>query len=403
MIKFLASDSRSIAPIFLIFFIGSYSLINYVPNVFLSVSIHSLVLLMLSTILILTNISKLKIENKIGNFLVFSLLIFISSLYVNFANTSLIILRSMILNFVCLAFVYFAGITNRSTLNDKLISFITIYVLLSAVLVVLQVFVSDKFYLSEYITTTLKIKYGLGFVSSPNLQGILLCYFTSILCVEYLISNKNNFYLLLAICFGLWCVFLSLSRAAWVSFFCVILVIFFKVIGQKKYFKKYLNIFFLLLVLIFSFKLIDTRLDTYISSKNNSTVQEIPLELPLGISTKNISFFSDFSSNTRLVSNSIAIEVVRDNFLWGVGLGEFPIFYEKNFLLLTEGFKKALDSRSKMTNHNSYLQILTELGGGFCVLLFYLIALTLVRGISAGIDSPKFKYPLGLLAVAFRC
>ncbi len=363
-------------------FVASYLLMNYVPTRFFSFSIHSFFLVLVSPYILFSMYRGLNSTFNVKKIFFFFLISLLCSFINNISHYDPIFLRAMLLNVICLFFILFAARDELNLLDNKLEIFLIFYLISSGLLVYLQIFSSDLFYISNFFSGTVKVKYGLGYASSPNLSGAIICWVTSIICAKYIVSKNNYLKYLVAIPFGIFALHFTLSDAALFSFFLVLLVLIFVAIKSAALRKKTLILTSLILLTMIAVKNTESDLDYYLkaSSINTST-----------INTSTI--------NTRVFAAKVAIDAILSHPLWGVGLGQFQYFYHEKNQDLSPESRNLLDSNTLMNPHNAYLQLLSELGLLTTLPFFLYLISILTKGLLANIESKYFQYSLGLLSV----
>lgn len=91
---------------------------------------------------------------------------------------------------------------------------------------------------------------------------------------------------------------------------------------------------------------------------------------PGGVGTHNS--VGDYSSASRLVTLQVAVKAVAEYPLTGLGLGQFPAYYEKHYAAYRTA-NDPVDPRAQLTPHNGYAQFVAEAGiPAFSALLVWL-------------------------------
>lgn len=82
----------------------------------------------------------------------------------------------------------------------------------------------------------------------------------------------------------------------------------------------------------------------------------------------------DYSSATRIVTLQVGLRALSEHPWTGIGLGRFPEYYQHHYHDVLAN--KVIDPRAKITPHNGYLQVITELGiPAFVALIFWISSL----------------------------
>lgn len=107
-----------------------------------------------------------------------------------------------------------------------------------------------------------------------------------------------------------------------------------------------------------------------------------------------------FSVNTRLFSLYVAKQVLVEHYaFWGIGLGQFPSYYEIYYKKLPPTLQARLDASSKVAAHNSFAQYIIEVGALPATFLLVLVGWALHRGLTSDAANPAFAYAVGLAGV----
>lgn len=397
----------------IIIYLTTYLFLPYAPSRFLKIAPHT-IMLFIFLILSLIGINKRSLINIRDNMplknqlVLFFSLFLLSALVVNNQFLSFEILRAYFFNFTCFIFIVFCGINCYELIDRRLIYLCMWFSILSGILILLQVFTSYNLYISYYLTGSEKFLFGLGFGNSPSIEGVLLVWSVLILSLGFYskrIEKNKKLIVYSAIILGALGIFYTLSRAAILSLLISYLVFFLKILIESKKIsdlkiKLVLSLIFLCFVLF-----MPSRLTHYIDLKVNGNlnlnyqnygyVEKTPKDFDL---FKPI--FNDFSINTRLFGLYVTKQILTKNFLWGCGLGCFPKEYEKIYSDFPKSVTQRLDYRPQMTPHNSFIQMLTEIGFIPSSIFFYIYFIALYRGLKSNLDSKYFKYSLGLFGVS---
>ncbi len=395
----------------IIIYLATYLFLPYAPSKFFKIAPHTIILfvfLILSLISInkpsLINIrDNMPLKNQLALFLI---LFLISALIVNNQFLSVEILRAYLFNFACFIFIVFCGINCYELTDRHLIYLCMWFSILSGILILFQVFTSYNLYISYYLTGSEKFTFGLGFGNSPSIEGVLLVWSILIVSLGFYSKRieKNKILIVYsAIILGALGIFYTLSRAAILSLLISYLVFFLKIrMENKKVFdfkiKLVLSLIFLCFVLVMPSRLthyIDVKVNGNLNNPSYSNFEKTPKDFDL---FKPV--FNDFSVNTRLFGLYVTKQILTKKFLWGCGLGCFPKEYEKIYNDFPKSVTQRLDYRSQMTPHNSFIQMLVEIGFIPSAVFFYIYFLAMYRGLKSNLDSGYFKYSLGLLGIS---
>lgn len=149
--------------------------------------------------------------------------------------------------------------------------------------------------------------------------------------------------------------YLTLSRAGWFALLVAIMVLIFRLYGNRRYFQQLiLHAVLAILIAVIAWAA-PTRIDSY---------------EPFGSQSSGRWIGDDYSSATRLVTLQVAAKAVMDYPMTGVGLGRFPEFYAEHYKNYLSDEK--VDQRDRVTPHNGYAQFIAEVGiPAFLILLVW--------------------------------
>lgn len=200
-----------------------------------------------------------------------------------------------------------------------------------------------------------------GFNSGPNFLANLIILFT-LLLIGFISKNiKNKWGIFFIILISLFCLILTFSKSIITFTLGILIILFFKIFKLKK------RIILLISSLFFIIYIFISHL---IVTSNNSNLQE---------SLKSTNFTSDkilyqynetiFIETGYTILNRIEIDIIRHNFLFGVGPGNF--YKQLNYYRKTGFYPNKLPD---FDPHSTYLGLFSENGiFGFSIFIFILI------------------------------
>lgn len=221
---------------------------------------------------------------------------------------------------------------------------------------ILQWIFGPAFYIPKYLGAPLVQIIPSGFTIYSSYSAITIAFLLIIVYAKLSLFRRiyfNNFYLI-SFLLGFIALYLSYSRAALgayiVSIFSIHLFLKLKKFHLINFLKlNFLAIFctFLLIIFVEPYSLkFDERYDLFDFNDVRSNLQQI---------TKGY----DRSINTRLVTFLTGTYAINQKPFFGIGLGQFSNFYEANHKKFTT---LDIDIRKQITPHNSFIQIISELG-----------------------------------------
>ncbi len=392
----------------LFFYLFSYFFMPYKPWSFF-ISFHSVLLLVGTALVFLQIVRRFYFKKSVFTpdiivLIIASLFFAISSMVFHLDLFSRAGVQPYILSFICFIFIKFA-IKNLDF--NQFYHWGNIYLILSGILILLQVNFGNMFYISGFFGKhgIIRISQGWGFADTPTLAGGIMAWFLSVSIAHYSFSFKKpmgvykEMFNLSAITFGALGLFYTLNRGAWIATFIGIFVlgiVFFLFKYPKKYFIR--SLLFIIFFIAFFMKFTNP---------------------PIAIMNDKISFFKTVayntdesikyaaSVNTRLRAWGLCIELIKEYPVWGIGLLQYPLYYEKIFpqklFVDAHGYLDPesgyLDPNPRQIPHNSYLYYMTEVGTLPAIPLFALFALIVIRGIRSTPKSKEFPFLIGLITI----
>ncbi len=339
-------------------------------------------------------------------FLVAVVLFLTSAVVVHYAHSSPEAIRAMMVAFASFLFVRVA--VSPEALPRFFILF-RYYLIASGILVLLQVFGGEKFYITEWFGGGVpSTKYGAGFSNFVSLGAVLMLWLLCALIGRMVLSDKegsvSDIADWLAVVLGTAGLYFALSRAAHLALFVALVYILAVAWYHRGRRRKGLTIVGVVCSVFALAVWLPNPLSGYMGIKHFG-----------GLSPRTTSFepakwwkegcgsisapTQNFSTNTRIVTSFVALDTLRSAPLWGIGLGEFRERYRECWMRIPAAEQSRLDSRARMTPHNAYLQYASEVGLlPFLGLAFWLLMMFAKarRGTQGDASIP---FVAGLLAV----
>jgi O-antigen ligase len=191
--------------------------------------------------------------------------------------------------------------------------------------------------------------------------------------------------------------YFMMSRAGWLGLFISSLVLFIRIKSNHSKKKSFFRALLLLFIVVSFAVILPSSVDKYEEAKLDKAFSLIhsPSGNAGGIEVGNLkkSDWFDYSINTRFVTTAVSLRVINEFPLFGIGMGNFPYYYSKNYKDLSDGLE--IDERSKMTPHNGYLQFLTEMGIlPFLFLVYFVFSLLRKSFLATRIDMIIISYSI---------
>ena len=294
-------------------------------------------------------------------------------------------------------------------LFEKTIVFLTCIV---SVLAIIQTFLPQSSINVYNAVSTPSLSFG-----NKNMFGHALIMLIPVVLTSVIYNQKRNFYYLLTIFLSLFTIFLINAMQLYVALFAMMIFmiiydfrtkdkILISAISNLKFLYGFLA--FLLFVSIYVYSVMN--ISTYKIAESNETnfvdkfffvQQEKIIGLKNGFKEFNILNSDVFSRNQRIPTWVNSLALIKDNFIFGLGAGQWGENYIKYYDSIIPdhlGFNHQLRARNP---HNEFIRIFSNLGLiGFVLVL--LIVFQSLKEIAKAINSPKFGssalgFTLGLI------
>lgn len=335
----------------------------------------------------------------------------ISAGLVHFAEFLRPNMQAYALSFLCFFFVR----TAIRNVNIKMLFIgMKAYLMVSGVLILLQICFAGVFYVAGLLGQTNfgKLTQGWGFGNTHIWAGGAIAWMLSIVLTKYAISYKDKFSLsadfidLCSVSLGAAGLFFTLNRGAWLGVALAMLLMAVIIIRAGLSVKRLLIGLAVMFVFTFACK-ITLRPDVYnmhekLSFFNTFMSKDEPDTLE---SARSVQIFpgengrvsvADPSSLTRLKAWGVAVDGIKKHPFWGLGIGQYPKFYEKAYPGLFKGLEPGqYDPNTKQIPHNSYLYYAFEAGLLPAAFLFLFIIMTLFNAFKLGAASTVFPFFVG--------
>lgn len=299
-------------------------------------------------------------------------------------------------SFLCFLFVRLAIADLR---QDLFYLAARIYLSVSGLLMLLQVNFAGGFYVPGFFGQTNfgKSCQAWGFANTHILAGGILAWLLSIMLARYAFrrerpeSLRAGLFDLVPMGLGAGGLLCTLSRGAWLGLAVGISVIFLKVLLAKIPKR---NFFTGLAVISGFFVLFD-----FLPHPGIPNVTEKLTFIGRVAVKPGTTILNDGSVNTRAKAWGVALDGILQSPLWGIGIGQYPAFYEKAFPTLFSGENGKFDPNPRQIPHNSYLYYAVETGLVPTFFLLVFIAAIFLRGWRAGSPEQVFPFLAGLAAI----
>ena len=321
---------------------------------------------------------------------------YISSCIIHFGEFSRAGVQAYTVSFLCLLFTRIAS----KKLNFAVLMFwMKLYLIASSTLILLQVNFSG-FDVAGCLGQLNSVKgaSGSGFASSHIFAGGAIAWMLSIVLARYAAAYKERLsvsaelFYLCAIGCGATGLFYTLNRGAWLAMALTILTIsgIFIYGGLRQ--KCLLKGFAVLCAFVAVF--------AFFAHPDVSRMREKLSFIGSVVKEPGRSVLNDASSLTRLTASVFALNLIKSHLYWGVGVRQYPRFYERAFPDLYKGLAEGrFDPTTMQTASNSYLYYAVEAGLLPAAFLFAFIAFVLIKGFQRGTVSEAFPIFIGGIAV----
>ena len=274
-----------------------------------------------------------------------------------------------------------------------------LYLSVSGLLMLLQVNFAGVFYVPGFFGQTNFGKFcqAWGFANTHILAGGILAWLLSITLAGYAFSPerpqklRSRFFDLVPMGLGAGGLLCTLSRGAWLGLAAGAAFIFLKLAITKK---PKGNFFRGLAVIAGFFILFD-----FLPHPGIPNLGEKITFIAQAAVKPEKAILNDGSVNTRAKAWGVAIDGIRQSPFWGIGIGQYPAFYEAAFPTLFAGEAGKFDPNPKQIPHNSYLYYAVEAGLIPTFFLLVFIGAVFLRGWRAGLPERVFPFLAGLAAV----
>ncbi|OGR43055.1 MAG: hypothetical protein A2X28_01925 [Elusimicrobia bacterium GWA2_56_46] len=331
------------------------------------------------------------------------------------------------ISFLC--FIFVRGAVRNLNLNALFFG-MKVYLIVSGILILLQIKFAGPFFVAGFggQMNSGKGVPGWGFGNTLIWAGGAMAWMLSIILTRYALScNEKSgirarLFDLSALGLGAIGLFYTLNRGAWVGMALAMLLLSGILIRAGLFQKSFLKGLAVLLFFV-SVSAVVLRPNIYkmheklsfIKSFMHADAYEISTKVPVadkGSIAEKVSFMEGFpekprqllandaSTLTRLRAWGVALDGIKTHPFWGLGIGQFPGFYEKAFPRLFPGLEWwEFDPNTKQIPHNSYLYYSVEAGLLPAAFLFLFIIILLVNAFRLGVRAPVFPFFIGAVTL----
>ncbi|MEK7722189.1 MAG: O-antigen ligase family protein, partial [Elusimicrobiota bacterium] len=270
------------------------------------------------------------------------------------------------------------------------------YLIVSCILILLQVTFAGPFFVAGFLGQMNFGKWtqGWGFGNTHIWAGGTIAWMLSIILTRYTLSHKEKLsistecFYLCSMGLGAVGLFYTLNRGAWVGMFLAMLVLAW-VFSRSDYPLRSLFKGLAVMFIFVSVCRLVIHPDVYKMREKMSFLQNVATH-------RRDMLADDAATLTRFKAWGVAFDGIRENPFWGLGVGQFPKYYEKTFPGLFQGLAAdKFDPNAKQIPHNSYLYYASEMGMLPAGFLFLFISMVLVSGFRSGVTAAVFPFFIG--------
>lgn len=245
-----------------------------------------------------------------------------------------------------------------------------------------QALIGEKLYFAGWLGAPRVSVYSSGMTIYSNYAAMMFLPLMLTILVLAIFLEKNAYFLLWF--FSCISLYFMMSRAAWLGLAVAMVTLFFRIRLDSKRRISFCKTIALLLLATSLAVALPSQVDNIEISNFNSLKKMIVSKIRnVGNSESSNQF--DYSTNTRFVTFAVSMKIIKEFPFWGIGVGNYPDFYSKNYKEFSRGIE--IDPRSKIPPHNGYLQLITEVGVPSFFALSFFIFLTIRRAyLLASID-----------------
>ena len=378
-----------------LYFVFPYKLLN------LPISLHSVVLLAGTMFLCFVKWAECKNNGRLFSaedvFLGVVILFFICSAFVvHYAGFSLAGFQPYMFSFLCF---YFVKETMETLRLSSISSAALLYLAVSGLLILLQVYAGDVFYIAKYFETSgiNPAHQGWGFANFHVVAGGIHMWLLSIVIAFFSLEDdpaRSRYVpqnlVIAGTALGSIGLYFAASRAAWLGMLFVYFLLFTFLLIYHKPMKRFLTIFLFALLSVVLANLIFAnktyRLDDKVGFAWNVAVS--PFE----------TLKTDVSAHTKLKAWKLAGVLILKHPVWGIGLDQFPAYYAKEYANI-DYKNENIDPELTINASSSYLSYMVEVGLLPALLLFALFGSVLIRGFKNRSDRTSLSYLIGFMGV----
>lgn len=298
---------------------------------------------------------------------------------------------------VSLLCFFFVRSTIRAVKLETLFLGMKIYLIVSCILILLQVSFAGPFYVAGYFGQMNFGKWtqGWGFGNTHIWAGGAIAWMLSIILARYAAPQKEKMsvsaetFYLLSMGLGAVGLFYTLNRGAWVGMFLALLVLAAVFIWSRCSLRNFFKGLAVMFIFVSVFR-IAIHPDVYRMKEKMSFLRSDPRNM----------LANDAATLTRIKAWGVALNGIRANPFWGLGVGQFPQYYEKAFPGLFKGLAAdKFDPNTKQIPHNSYLYYASEAGLLPAAFLFLFMGVVLIGGLRSGAAAEVFPFFIGGLMI----
>lgn len=378
-----------------------YFLVPYKPwNYF--ISFHTVILgfgLIACLVQVLSDFKahRLKLESPDIFFALSVIFFLVSAWIVHSGNSSFAVSQAYTVSFLSL---FFVGYSFRILRVERLYFWIKAYLIASGLLIILQVNFSGGYYVAGFFGQIVPEPGGAGwgFANSHIFAGGAIAWALCVVLARYSINSMietdsaSELYSFVAIGMGAAGVFYTFNRGAWLALALTLGLIFAVILWVKASPRRFI-IGAASMVFFVGFFVLTTDPPISRMREKLSFMGSIAKSPGQAI-------VQDASALTRVKAWQLSLKLIKENPVWGIGLGNYSEIYKKSFAELYKGLNAdRFDPNPVQTSSNSYLYYAVEAGTLPAVFLFFSLAHIFSRAMRFGLSPESFPFLTGGVVV----
>jgi len=316
---------------------------------------------------------------------------------IHFGDFSRAGVQAYTVSFCCL---FFIRVAVNSVSLDRLVYWMKIYLIVSGILILLQVNFVSPFYVAGFLG---QLNFGIGtqgwgFGNTHIWAGGAAAWMLGIVLSRYAIEPKEQLRLPVELLYvfslgiGAAGLFYTMNRGAWLGLGLAIIFLGGILVRSKVPLWRVLKGLAVMFIFV-AFCRFTIHPDVYKMQEKIAFMGNV-------YDSPKLALVNDAASLTRLKAWGVALDGIKSNPFWGVGIGQYPALYEKAFPNLFKGLAAdKFDPNTKQIPHNSYLYYTVEAGLLPALLLFFFMGFIFFSGLRAGVSSAVFPFLIGGVTV----